>query len=138
MPKPEVGYHSQGILGQSYKGFHVGASVPLWENKNRVRTERANLLHSQLQLTAIRTEHRNENLRLFEQYLARKKNLEQHEEMIATINSEELLKKALRLGQITIIEYFFELSYFYTVYDKYLSTEHEYQQALAALLKYQL
>lgn len=138
LPKPEVGYHSQGILGQSYKGFHIGTSIPLWENKNRVKAEKANLTYSQLQLAAHRNEHRNENRRLYEQYLGRKEILDQYRSVIASINNEVLLQKALHLGQITIIEYFFELSYFYSAYDKYLSAEHEYHQAIAALLKYQL
>lgn len=138
LPKPEVGYHSQGILGQSYKGFHIGTSIPLWENRNRVKTEKANLVHNQLQITAHRVEHRNENRRHYEEYLGRKASIDKYNVIIATQNNTALLSKALMLGQITTIEYFLELSYYYSACDKYLQIEHEYHQAIAALYKYQL
>jgi outer membrane protein, heavy metal efflux system len=59
LPKSEVGYHSQGILGLSYKSVHIGASIPLWENRNRIRVEKANLSYSELQLSSHKVEHRN-------------------------------------------------------------------------------
>ena len=57
LPKLEGGYHQQSILGQKYQGFHLGMTIPLWENKNRVKTERARLVHSEYQITEHRTEH---------------------------------------------------------------------------------
>ncbi len=98
LPKPEVGYHSQGILGQSYKGFNIGSSIPLWKNRNRVKAEKANLGYNQLQLVAHRTEHRNENKRLYEQYIDRKSALEEYEQVMSTLNNSALLMKALQLG----------------------------------------
>jgi outer membrane protein, heavy metal efflux system len=136
LPKPEVGYHSQGILGQSYKGFHVGTSIPLWENRNRLKAEKANVTYNSYRVAAHRTEHRAENRRLYEAYQGRKKAMEEYQELMSGMNNTTLLDKALRLGQITTIEYFLELSYYYNAYDKYLEMEHEYQQALAALYKY--
>lgn len=138
LPKPEVGYHSQGILGQSYKGVHIGASIPLWENRNRIRTEKANLSHSELQLSSYKIEHRNENRQLYEQYTGRKAALEEYKNLLGTVNNVLLLDKALRLGQISTIEYFMELSYYYNAYDKYLEIEYEFQKATTALYKFQL
>jgi len=34
LPKMEVGYHYQGILGQTYNGIHTGISLPIWESIN--------------------------------------------------------------------------------------------------------
>lgn len=138
LPKPEVGYHSQGILGQSYKGVHIGASIPLWENRNRIRTEKANLSHSELQLSSYKIEHRNENRQLYEQYTGRKAALEEYKNLLGTVNNVLLLDKALRLGQMSTIEYFMELSYYYNAYDKYLEIEYEFQKATTALYKFQL
>ncbi len=69
LPKVEGGYHQQSILGQRYQGFHVGMTVPLWENKNRVRTEQARLMHSEFQIIEHRTKHYYENKQNYEQYL---------------------------------------------------------------------
>jgi outer membrane protein TolC len=138
LPKPEVGYHSQGILGQSYKGVHVGTTIPLWENKNRVRTEKANLLYNELRVDAHTIEHRNENKKLYDLYLGKKEVLQEYEMVMASLNNRYLLNKALQLGQINILQYFFELSFYYTAYDKLLRLEYEYQVSIATLSKYNL
>lgn len=136
LPKPEVGYHSQGILGQSYRGFHVGTSIPLWESKNKVKTEKANLAYTQLQTEQYKTEHRNEIERLYKKYIGTKKILNDYETILSTLKSGYLLNKSLELGQISTVEYFMELSYYYTAYDKYLQLEYEYYSVTAELLKH--
>jgi outer membrane protein, heavy metal efflux system len=138
LPKPEVGYHSQGILGQSYKGFHVGTSIPLWENKNKVKTEKANLAYTQLQTEQYKTEHKTEIERLYKKYVGTKKILDEYEATLSTLKSDYLLNKSLELGQISTVEYFLELSYYYKADDDYLQIEHEYYLLNAALNKYEL
>jgi outer membrane protein, heavy metal efflux system len=36
LPKFETGYHYQAMLGQRFNGLHLGLTIPLWENKNKV------------------------------------------------------------------------------------------------------
>lgn len=57
---------------------------------------------------------------------------------LMTINNIELLKKSLSLGEISSIEYFMEISYFYHIYDDYLAIEKEYHHAFAELYRYKL
>ncbi len=54
------------------------------------------------------------------------------------LNNTALLEKALRLGEITIIQYFADHNYYFSAYDKYLQLELEYQKAIAELYKFQL
>jgi outer membrane protein TolC len=138
MPKIEAGYHSQGILGQSYKGIHAGVTIPLWENKNRKKAARANSDYAIANAEAHIIEHRLENKGYYEQLAVRLKAMKDYENLLLTLNNTELLNKALRLGQITIIQYFQDESYYFSAYDKYLQMEWEYQQAIARLYKYQL
>jgi outer membrane protein, heavy metal efflux system len=56
LPKVEAGYHSQAILGQTYQGAHLGISIPLWQNKNTIKAEKANLLFNEYKITEHRTE----------------------------------------------------------------------------------
>jgi outer membrane protein TolC len=138
MPKIEAGYHSQGILGQSYKGIHAGVTIPLWENKNRMKAARANSDYAIANAETHIIEHRLENKGYYEQLAVRLKAMKDYENLLLTLNNTELLNKALRLGQITIIQYFQDESYYFSAYDKYLQMEWEYQQAIARLYKYQL
>lgn len=138
LPKIETGYHSQGILGQSYKGFHAGITIPLWENKNKLNAAKSNLEYTVSITQTHRLEHRLENMQYFEQLDVRLKMIQEYKELLSTLNNTTLLNKALALGQITIIQYFYDESFYFTAYDKYLQAEWEYQQAVARLYKFQL
>jgi outer membrane protein, heavy metal efflux system len=138
LPKIETGYHSQGILGQSYRGIHAGITIPLWENKNRVKAAQANLEYATANAQMHITEHRLENKGNYEKLATRMKAMQDYSRLIATLNNTTLLNKALNLGQITIIQYFQDESYYFSAYDKYLQMDLEYQQAIARLFKYVL
>ncbi len=138
LPKIETGYHSQGILGQNYKGLHAGITIPLWENKNRLRAAQANLDYATSNAETQRLEHRTENRQYYEQLDVRKKAMEEYYRLMSTLNNTALLEKALRLGQITVIQYVQDQNYYFSTYDKYLQLEMEYHKALARLFKFTL
>jgi hypothetical protein len=138
LPKIETGYHSQGILGQSYKGVHAGITIPLWENKNRIRAAQLNLNFATAQAQTHILEHMYENKGYYDQLEVRSKSMQEYQSLLVTLNNTALLNKALALGQITIIQYFQDESYYFSAYDKYLQMEWEYQQAVARLFKFQL
>jgi outer membrane protein, heavy metal efflux system len=138
LPKIEAGYHSQGILGQSYKGAHAGITIPLWENKNRVEAAQANLDYATSNTQTHISGHRLENKRYYDQLAVRETAMEEYITLLSTLNNTPLLDKALRLGQITILQYYQEENFYFSAYDKYLQMEWEYQQAVARLFKYQL
>jgi outer membrane protein, heavy metal efflux system len=138
LPKIETGYHSQGILGQSYRGVHAGITVPLWENKNKVKAARASYDYATSNAETQRLAHRLENKQLYEQLEVRKNAMQQYNRVVASLRNTELLDKALRLGQITIIQYFLDQNYYFSTYDKYLQLELEYHKAVAELYKFQL
>ena len=138
LPKIETGYHSQGILGQSYRGVHAGITIPLWENRNRMKAAEANLEHAKSNEETHRVEHRLENKQYYEQLEVRRNYMLEYSKLMASLNNLPLLDKALRLGQITIIQFFQDQNYYYSTYDKYLQLEWEYQQAVARLYKFAL
>jgi len=138
LPKMETGYHSQAILGQQFRGAHFGITIPLWENKNTVKFQKAQVLFSELQVEQHKNEHYYETQQLYEKYQNLKITLEEYQQLLTTANNTELLDKALKLGETSSIQYFMEISYFYNSYDKYLQLEKEYHQVIAELYKYQL
>lgn len=138
LPKIETGYHSQGILGQTYRGAHAGITIPLWENKNRIKAAQANLDYATANAQTHVLEHRLENKQYYEQLDVRLKFIQEYKQLLSTLNNATLLSKALALGQITIIQYFYDESFYFTAFDKYLQAEWEYQQAVARLYKFQL
>jgi outer membrane protein TolC len=138
LPKLEAGYHYQGILGQTFNGVHTGISIPLWENKNKVKLQKSKLIYDELNLQEHRNMHYFEIKQNFEKYIILKSILDDYNKAFESINSNPLLNKALELGQISTIEYFMEMNYFNTALKNFLETENEMHTTLAALLKYQL
>ncbi|AZA56525.1 MULTISPECIES: TolC family protein [Bacteroidota] len=138
LPKFEAGYHYQGILGQNFHGARIGMSIPLWENKNRVKQSMAELEMNEVQLNEHKVEHYYNIKSLYEKYTNLQKTLDEYQTVLESINSIQLLDKALRFGEITTIQYFLEASYYYQASNNYLLTEKEYQDVIAELLKYQL
>ena len=138
LPKIETGYHFQGILGQSYRGIHAGVTIPLWENKNRVKAAEANLDYATTNAQTHIVEHRLENKGYYHLLEVRLKAMQEYKALLSTLNNTVLLNKALNLGQINIIQYFYDESFYFSAYDKYLQMEWEYQQAVAKLYQFQL
>ncbi len=136
LPKIETGYHSQSILGQSYKGFHLGLSIPLWENKNKITAQNQFLKYSSLRLQEHRIEHRYFNKGIYDRYVAIQQALSETEGIFNSLNSISMLEKALRLGQITRIDYSNELSLYYTLQERLLELEKEYNLTVAELFKF--
>lgn len=137
LPKMELGYHYQGILGQTYNGVHTGIVLPLWENKNAVKAQQAKLLFDDLELQDHKNEHFYEIKALYTKYINLINTLNEYEQ-IYKVNNAALIDKALSLGQITTIEYFMEANFYYTSYSNYLQMEKELHETLALLYKYQL
>lgn len=138
LPKIEAGYHYQAILGQRFNGVHFGLTIPLWENKNTVKTKQAELMVNEANLQDHINEHYYHIKQQYEQMTNLKITLDEYQTLFSSLNNVELLDKSLLLGQISAIEYFMEMTYYYEALKNYLKTEMEYNKVVAELYKYQL
>lgn len=138
LPKFEVGYHYQGILGQRFNGIHAGLTIPIWEQKYRKKEQQANVLFINLKLQSHMNEHFFEIKELFDRQVTLKKSFNEYSVVMSSINNITLLDKALRLGEITVIEYFLETSFYQNALLHLLKLEKEYHVTLAEILKYKL
>ncbi|MDQ3192913.1 MAG: TolC family protein [Bacteroidota bacterium] len=138
LPKLETGYHYQAILGQKFNGIHFGLTVPLWENKNKVKTQQNKLTFAELNLQDHDNEHYFHIQQTYEKQQNLRITLEEYKPLFEGLNTVELLNKSLTLGEISSIEYFMEMTYYYEALKKYLKTEKEYHQVIAELYKYTL
>ncbi|MCF8244950.1 MAG: TolC family protein [Saprospiraceae bacterium] len=138
LPKFEAGYHYQGILGQRFNGIHAGVTLPIWEQKYRREAQQSQVLFADLQLQDHLNEHFFEIKELYDRQAALRKSLDEYRSTIASVSNTALLDKALRLGEITVIEYFLETSFYQNALLHYLETEREYQVAVAELMRYSL
>ena len=138
LPKLEAGYRHQAILGQRFNGFHFGTSIPLWENKYKVRQSEAELSSSSLKVVQYQNDKYSSSLQLYEKYEKLSLTLNEYKNVLSTLNSKDYLDKALEVGYISTIEYFLESNYYYMAYNNYLQTEFEYYATIAEILKFRL
>jgi len=138
LPKLEAGFRSQELLGQKLQGIHLGITVPLWENKNTIKHQKAHLLFNDFEIEEHHNEHHSEIKQQYNQYKSLAISIKEYNEILPQLNNIKSLKKALDLGEISTIEYFTELNYFYKSYDNFLKLEKSYHQIIAELHKYEL
>lgn len=138
LPKIEAGYHYQGLLGQNYQGLHAGISIPLWENKNTIAAQKSYISFTDLNLQSHINEHYYEIKEMYEKYISLIASRNAYRKIFDDVNNRLLLERALEIGQITVIEYFWEISYFDEAQRIYLETEHELYKIIAELYKYKL
>jgi len=138
LPKFEVGYYYLGLTNQKFNGIHLGFSLPLWENNYRSDFYRSKTQYLNLELESHRNEHYSEIKTQYDRYEALKKALNEYQIIFESVKSEELLINALNLGEISVLEYFIEMGYYYTSFDRFLELDMEYNRVIAELFKYLL
>lgn len=138
LPKMEAGYHYQGILGQTFNGFHAGISIPLWENKHTIDAQESYIRYTEVNLQSHINDHYYEIKEMYERYMSLSESLKAYKSIFSEVDNRRLLEKALALNQITVIDYFFEMAFFDEATRNYLQTEMEYFKIVAELNKYKL
>lgn len=138
LPEIEVGYESEMIMDDSYRGIKVGMSIPLWGKTNTIKSSKANQIYLQSQGENLRVELSSVIKQDYQKLLIMKTNLDNYSEAIETYDNVNLLRQSLDAGQISAIEYFMEITFFYNIYDNYLKLEKDYYQKLAGLYKFTL
>lgn len=133
MPKLHVGYMSEKVVGENFRGVTVGVSIPLWENKNKVRHAKAQLRSAEAVLEDNKIQFYNHLQQLFNKSIGLQENAQKYRQTLSNHNNEALLKKSLDLGEISLLTYLLEAEYYYDTVNKALEAERDFQLALAEL-----
>ena len=138
LPKFEVGYrHNYGLEGR-FNGLLVGMSIPMFENKNKVKAARAQSYFSDTKLQSAKLNSVTILKQLYEQAQTLRQSAESLQAVLRNQNNIELLNKALDAGQISVIEYFTEVSTLYQSRETLLQLEKDYRTATAQIYRYEL
>lgn len=139
LPGFELGYRlNTATGGERFNGFLVGITIPLFSNRNNVKQAKAQSLYTDLQIESTTTTVENELLRLYNQSVALKTSIDEYQSVLKSQNNLALLNKAIQSGQISMIEYFVDVTTLYQSMQNYMQLQNEYQKVLAQLYKHQL
>ncbi len=137
LPKLQVGYRHDKGEGEQFNGFLVGASIPLFENRNKVKAARAKSAYTELQKKSVQDQAET-NLQALYNELQQLKGLMSSYNLDLLDSSMELLKQALDARQISLTNYFTEIATIYENRQGYMQLENRYQKIMAQLYKNRL
>lgn len=75
---------------------------------------------------------------LYEQSVSLKKSIDEYKDVLKRQNSLVLLNKAIQAGQISMIEYFVDVTTYYQSVQNYLQLQNQYQKVMAQLYRHEL
>ena len=134
LPKLELGYRRNTESGTPLVGF----SFPLFENRNKVKIAKAQALNIDLQRDNAALQVESELAQLYREAKTLHASMEEYTRTFRSQQDLALLKQALTGGQISMIEYFVEVSVLYQSHQNYLQLENQYQKAMARIYKSKL
>lgn len=138
LPKLEIGYRRNTESGAPFNGFVVGFSVPLFENKGKVKMARQQLLSTELSKEQVKSEAAYNALQNFREAQKTKLLMDEYASLFKEHSDLLILKEALKSGQISLIEYFSEAAIIYQSQLNYLQLENKYHKTVASLFKNKL
>ena len=137
LPKLQAGFRRNTDSEMSMNGFVVGGSIPLFSNRKKVQIAKAQALSAQLMQEDAKLQVENNLMALLNEMQQLKQAMSAYDAPLM-YRSLDLLKQALKEGQISLIEYFVEAESVYQNLQARMQLEIQYQKVMALIYKNEL
>lgn len=132
MPEFTVGFQGEYIKDNNYSGPSIGLSIPLWGNTRRkVKAARATQVASQLSLADARQQQLSTLDQLYMQATDLNATTQQLKNHLAATTNDALLRRSLEAGQLSVLNYLLEQSFYYSARTALLEAERDAQLAVS-------
>ncbi|MFO8020989.1 MAG: TolC family protein [Perlabentimonas sp.] len=138
LPELSIGYESEKTDAEHFSGFRAGLSIPLWGNRNKSRAAKVKVHEARLDYESEKIMLEFEFNQMYQNAKNSYNNLTFLKESLSAYSNIPLLQKAMEAGQISVIEFFNEVTYLYSINDKVLELELAYAKNLAELYRFEL
>jgi outer membrane protein TolC len=138
LPNFSVAYISENTLGQNMKGFRIGLRIPLWSKKNTVKHSKISLDQKETQLIGLKQLKEAEWSKLWMDYNTKNNRLAKMKTILNRIIPNKGLLMAFDLGELSLMEYITETTFFYNSQDAFLKLQKEMYLSLSEILKVEL
>ncbi|MHC1733142.1 MAG: TolC family protein [Bacteroidales bacterium] len=126
LPVIEAGYKGETILDQKLKGIHTGLSIPLWENRNRVKQAAIESEWTQLNHDQVVSEITTAFNVLYSGIQSVLNNYMNIKELAIDPSLSESTIQLLKAGQISLPDFFIEMQMIHETQLNFLEIEKEY------------
>ncbi len=137
LPKIQAGYMSEDVVGEQFRGVALGLTLPLFENKNAVKYAKAKTFAVQSAETDSRQQFYNNLKALHTKAVSLQNSLNDYRSNLQKFNNSALLQKALYNGELSLAEYYLELTVYYESFNRLLDIEKSLNETVIELFRYQ-
>lgn len=137
LPKWSVGYMGEFVRDNTFQGITVGLSIPLWENRNRVRQARQQATAISRQADDVRQQYRSHLRSLYDQAKQLQQTVAQYNAALSP-DGLALLTRAFEKGELPLLNYLLEQDYWTTAYDRRLQAQRDLALVVAELYAWKL
>lgn len=138
LPGLEVGYRRNTESRHPLNGIVVGFSFPIFQNQGKVKAARSQALSIDCQKENARLSASTALWQLYDEACNLHASMQEYAETFGRQQDLKLLRQALKGGQISMIEYFVEVSALYQSQANLLQLENQYQKVMARIYKNKL
>jgi outer membrane protein TolC len=129
---------SEKVVGEHYQGVTVGVSIPLWNNRNRVKQAKAAISAAEMKEQDVSQSLYASLKAQYGRVRSLSELADRYNGIIASSDQLRLLKVALDAGQISVLNYFTEVRLFYNTVDEALAAQRDCHKAYAEMTSSQL
>lgn len=114
LPKITLGYKNEFAKGERFNGIVVGMSIPMFGNKNNVKSAKARNVYAEAELKRAKSELGWSIAELYAKEAILRHTVEEYHKLQLEDTTPDLLRTALEAEHISLVEYFAQLQ---PVYD---------------------
>lgn len=136
LPDMVVGYNYQGVPGFDYSGIYGGMTIPIWNNKHRVKAAQAQYESLKLNYDEKTSLYKSEQQVKYSDFQFFLEKYTEYENTLEGLTHD--LLESYRDGEITYIQYYMELHFYKEAFDRFLEVEYDLHKLRAELLAHRL
>lgn len=134
LPAFTVGFAGEYVKDNNYNGLSFGFTLPLWGNTRRkVKQAKAELAMRQFNIDDAKLQQAYQTEEQYNEAMQLKATANQLTLNMQQMDNAHLLRRSLDLGQISLLDYLLELSFYYTARTAQLEAERDANLAISDL-----
>ena len=138
LPKLELGYRRNTESGHPLNGVVVGFSIPLFENRSKVKSARLQSTALTYQREDALSKEQSRLNSLYDEAYQLHTQIKSYQEALQGRQHLPLLNKALNEGEISLIDYFIEVQLVYDTQSTLIELQSQYEKKVAEILRCRL
>ena len=138
MPSFTVSFEQEKTPSDNFRGAKMGMRIPLWSKRNSVKQAKAQKIFAEVSEMSLTNTISVDLKNKYDESVAIKESVTEYGALLNNLNTLVLLKKSLEFGEINMLQYLQEESWFFSQFEQYIELQKNYYLNLAELYKYRL